>query len=135
MCSETLSVPSTNVDRNRKAGTRQGLAAGIGVLGAVLAFAALPATTVFAADSVLTQTNWVEQSIPTVVEFRMPKNVFVTEFHTNWFDQFITNFVTLYHTNHVNVQTTNWVNKYVTNNLAMSRVRTNSVDNYRTNWI
>ena len=101
----------------------------------MLAFAALPATDTLAADSVVVRTNWVEQSITNVVELRMPKNVFVTEFHTNWFDQFTTNFVTIYQTNHVNVQTTNWVNKYVTNNLAVSRVRTNSVDNYRTNWI
>src|ERR1051325_3575472 len=106
-----------------------------------------------AADSVVVQTNWVEQSITNVVELRMPKNLFVTEFHTNWFDQFTTNFVTLYQTNHttkyetnqvvvdliktnvVDARITNWVTKYVTNTVAVSRVRTNSVDFYHTNWI
>jgi hypothetical protein len=39
-----------------------------------------------AAERNITRTNWTERWITNFIEVRMPTNVFVDEFHTNWIE-------------------------------------------------
>ena len=98
------------------------------------------------------KTNWAERWITNTIEVRMPRNVFVNEFHTNWFTQFSTNLVHVYTTNTVvrnvtnripveavrtvtvNSYQTNWTTRTLVNRVPVAMVRTNVVDSYQTNW-
>jgi hypothetical protein len=80
-----------------------------------------------AAPLYLWKTNVIERWITNHVEVRMPTNVFVNEYRTNWFEQWATNVV--------NVYRTNWNTASVTNTLPVERVRTNFVTAYRTNLL
>lgn len=97
------------------------------------------------AETFVTRTNWVDKAITNVVEVRMPRNVFVNEFHTNWVEQVRTNVVVVYSTNrvtkeipHTNVvtvthYTTNYINKSQPRTVPVDLVFTNFVNVYRTN--
>ena len=120
----------------------------------VLALLAMPAATspAFGAEQVITRTNWAEHWITNEIEVRMPTNLFVDEFHTNWLRQFHTNVVDVYVTNwvtqtltnavpvqatrtvHATEYKTNWDTVTLTNKVAVDAVRTNFVDQWRTNW-
>ena len=88
----------------------------------------LPAAAAPAAETerTLTRTNLAQRWITNVIEMRMPKNVFVDEFHTNWFRQ--------YYTNVVDVYATNWLTQTLTNVVPIRASRTVSETEYRTNW-
>jgi len=72
------------------------------------------------------RTNWSERWITNVIEVRMPTNIFVDEFHTNWLRQFVTNLVDVY--------ATNWLKQEVTNTISVPATRTALVTEYKTNW-
>jgi hypothetical protein len=93
-----------------------------------LALLAVPAAAApsWETERAVTRTNLAERWITNVIELRMPRNVFVDEFHTNWFRQ--------YYTNLVDVYATNWHTVRLTNEVAVEAVRTNSVNQWRTNW-
>jgi len=96
----------------------------------------LPAT---GAETYVSRTNWVDRAITNVVEVRMPRNVFVNEFHTNWVEQVRTNAVVVYATNRVtkDVAQTNFVTvtHYTTNYINKSQPRTVPVDLVFTNFV
>ena len=85
----------------------------------------------------VTNTNWVERSITNVIEVRIPKNVFVSEYHTNWVSEFKTNVVSVYQTNQVLVELvrTNLVTAYRTNFETLNRTNWETVQVLKTNWI
>jgi hypothetical protein len=95
------------------------------------------------AETYVTRTNWVEKAITNVVEVRMPRNVFVNEFHTNWIEQIRTNVVVVYSTNNITKDvvrtsvvthyTTNYINKSEPRTVPVDLVFTNFVDVFRTN--
>jgi hypothetical protein len=95
------------------------------------------------AETYVTRTNWVENAITNVVEVRMPKNVFVNEYHTNWIDHVRTNVVTkelprqvvvdFVHTNVITHYSTNYFNKSEERTLYIDLMSTNFVNHYRTN--
>src|SRR5262249_6299621 len=95
------------------------------------------------AETYVTRTNWVENAITNVVEVRMPKNVFVNEYHTNWIDHVRTNVVTkelprqvvvdFVHTNVITHYSTNYFNKSEERTLYIDLLSTNFVNHYRTN--
>src|SRR5947209_4660062 len=60
-------------------------------------------------DATVTHTNWNERWITNVIEVRMPINRFVTEYHTNWIEQFRNRVI--------NVYATNWTTRTLTNKL------------------
>src|SRR5260221_199165 len=72
------------------------------------------------------RTNWTERWITNFIDVRMPTNIFVDEFHTNWLRQFVTNVVDVY--------ATNWINQEVTNRISVPATRTVRVTEYKTNW-
>jgi hypothetical protein len=74
----------------------------------------------------LFQTNQSPRLVTNLIEVRVPNNVIVTEYRTNWFERALTNVI--------NVVVTNWSNKTITNTVAVNLVRTNVVDRYQTNW-
>ena len=43
------------------------------------------------AEQSVSRTNWTERWITNLIEVRMPENVFVDKFHTNWLRQYYTN--------------------------------------------
>ena len=87
------------------------------------------------AETYVTRTNWVENAITNVVEVRMPKNVFVNEYHTNWIDHVRTNVVTkelprqvvvdFVHTNVITHYSTNYFNKSEERTLYIDLMSTN----------
>jgi hypothetical protein len=95
------------------------------------------------AETYVTRTNWVEKSITNVVEVRMPKNVFVNEYHTNWVEQVQTNVVVrelprkvtvdFVHTNVITHYSTNYINKSEERMVYLDLLSTNFVDHFRTN--
>jgi hypothetical protein len=95
------------------------------------------------AETYVTRTNWVEKAITNVVEVRMPKNVFVNEYHTNWVEQVQTNLVVrelprkvvvdFVHTNVSTHYTTNYINKSEERTVYIDVLSTNFVDHFRTN--
>ena len=93
-----------------------------------LALLAVPAAAAPAweTERALARTNLAERWITNVIEMRMPKNVFIDEFHTNWFRQYYTNVVAVY--------ATNWLTQTLTNVVPIRASRTVSETEYRTNW-
>jgi len=105
-----------------------------------------------AAEINITRTNFTERYITNVIDVHMPMNVFVTEYHTNYFERVLTNVVQRYATNLASrvltntvmvnaIQTnliktyhTNWSTLFLTNQLAVDSLHTNFVDRYQTNW-
>jgi hypothetical protein len=117
-----------------------------------------------AEEVTITRTNWTERWITNEIKVRIPTNVFVDEFHTNWVPNYLTNVVDVYKTNlvtesltnvvpverTVTVMHTNFVPNYVTNvvdvyatNLlkvnvtnviAVETTNTVQVTQYKTNW-
>jgi hypothetical protein len=95
------------------------------------------------AETYVTRTNWVEKAITNVVEVRMPKNIFVNEYHTNWVEQVQTNVVVrelprkvvvdFVHTNVSTHYTTNYINKSEERTVYIDVLSTNFVDHFRTN--
>jgi hypothetical protein len=95
------------------------------------------------AETYVTRTNWVDKAITNVVEVRMPKNVFVNEYHTNWVEQVHTNVVTrdvprkvvvdFVHTNVITHYSTNYINKSEERTVYFDVLSTNFVDHFRTN--
>src|SRR5262249_41672098 len=95
------------------------------------------------AETLVTLTNWVEKSITNVVEVRMPKNIFVNEYHTNWVEQVHTNVVVrelprkvtvdFVHTNVITHYSTNYINKSEERMVYLDLLSTNFVDHFRTN--
>jgi hypothetical protein len=89
-------------------------------------------------------TNWIENTVTNLVEVRMSRNRFVTEYRTNWVDHISTNIVAAYKTNRltrnltnhfvVDAWRTNLVDAYRTNEIAVNVTRTNVIDAYHTNW-
>jgi hypothetical protein len=79
------------------------------------------------AESYVSRTNWVERTITNFIEVRMPKNVFVNEYHTNWVEQVNVNVVEVYKTNHVT--------RNLTNTVVVDSVRTNLLTAYQTNFV
>ena len=63
------------------------------------------------AETYTTRTNWADRTITNVIEVRMPRNIFVNEFHTNWHDQVITTVV--------EVEKTNLITRTVTNTVVV----------------
>jgi hypothetical protein len=82
-------------------------------------------------------------AITNIVEVRMPKNVFVNEYHTNWVEQVHTNVVVrelphkvtvdFVHTNVITHYSTNYINKSEERMVYIDLVSTNFVDHFRTN--
>ena len=115
---------------------------------------AIPAAAAPAGETgrALARTNSAERWITNIIEMRMPKNVFVDEFHTNWFWRYYTNVVDVYATNWLtqtltnvvpvratrtvreNEYKTNWNTVKLTNEVVVDGVRTNFVNQWRTNW-
>jgi hypothetical protein len=95
------------------------------------------------AETYVTRTNWVEKAITNVVEVRMPRNIFVNEYHTNWVEQVQTNVVVrelprkvvvdFVHTNVITHYTTNYINKSEERTVYRDVLSTNFVDHFRTN--
>jgi hypothetical protein len=109
-----------------------------------------------------THTNWVENTVTNLIEVRMSRNRFVTEYRTNWAEHVSTNVFDVYRTNQlvrnvtnrfivdawhtnevvvnsvrtnkVNSYQTNWISRNVTNAIVLTRVQTNFIDSYHTNW-
>jgi hypothetical protein len=81
---------------------------------------------VLAAERNLTRTNLTERWITNLIEVRMPKNIFVDHFHTNWTSKYVTNVV--------EVLATNWISQKVTNTIPVEATRKVQVTEYRTNW-
>src|SRR4051794_2046949 len=97
-------------------------------------------------------TNWVENTVTNIIEMRMSRNRFVTEYRTNWLDHVSTNVFDVYKTNRltrnvtnrfiVDAWRTNFTQSYrtnskelvLTNELVVTFVKTNFVTAYRTNW-
>src|SRR5687767_1366040 len=67
----------------------------------------------------LFQTNQSPRLVTNVIEVRVPNNVIVTEYRTNWFERALTNVI--------NVVVTNWSHKTITNTVAVNLARTNVV--------
>jgi hypothetical protein len=80
-----------------------------------------------AVETFVVRTNWSERFITNQVEVRMPRNVFVSQFFTNYTDRF--------HTNTVVTYLTNQFTRTLTNSLTVNQFRTNFVDHFRTNWM
>jgi hypothetical protein len=80
-----------------------------------------------AGEKFVVRTNWSDKTITNQVEVRMPRNVFVNQYFTNYTDSFRTNTVVTY--------VTNVFTKTLTNTVALTLVRTNVVDNFHTNYI
>jgi hypothetical protein len=84
----------------------------------------------------LIQTNHSTRVVTNLIEVRVPNNVFVTEYRTNWLQRTLTNVVARYQTNWttvtnletVMVTKTNWIKQSVTNvvevNVAASKEET-----------
>ena len=107
---------------------------------------------VSAAEVNVTRTNWTERWITNVIDVRMPMNVYVDEYHTNWVEHVRTNVVNRYatnistrivtntvvvngvQTNFVKAYRTNWNTLTLTNQVAVDLLQTNVVDRYQTNW-
>jgi hypothetical protein len=95
------------------------------------------------AETYVTRTNWVDKAITNIVEVRMPRNVFVNEYHTNWVEQVHTNVVTrdvprkvvvdFLHTNIITHYSTNYINKSEERMVYIDLLSTNFVDHFRTN--
>jgi hypothetical protein len=95
------------------------------------------------AETYVTRTNWVDKAITNIVEVRMPKNVFVNEYHTNWVEEVHTNVVVrelprkvivdFVHTNVITHYSTNYINKSEERNVYIDLLSTNYVDVFRTN--
>jgi len=101
----------------------------VGVWMRLLAFilaVAGPFSSLQAAEVPLARTNWTERWITNLIEVRMPENVFVDKFHTNWQRQYYTNVVELYQTN--------WLTENVTNTIPVEATRRVRVAEYKTNW-
>src|SRR6266446_150873 len=95
------------------------------LLAFILAMAG-PFSSLQAAEVPLARTNWTERWITNLIEVRMPENVFVDKFHTNFLRQYFTNVVELYRTN--------WLAETVTNTIPVQATRTVRVTQYKTNW-
>jgi len=97
-----------------------------------------------ASEVYVMRTNLTQRSITNEIEIRMPMNVFVNEYHTNWIEQRRTNQVDVFTTNQVVVEAvrtnfvkgyqTNWANLTRTNNIRVDAFHTNFVAAYETNW-
>jgi hypothetical protein len=105
-----------------------------------------------AAEVDVVRTNWTDRWITNVIDVRMPMNVFVNEFHTNWVEQVRTNIVNRYatnvatrtltntvvvngvQTNFVKAYRTNWNTLTLTNQVAVDLLQTNVIERYQTNW-
>jgi hypothetical protein len=95
------------------------------------------------AETYVTRTNWVDKAITNIVEVRMPRNVFMNEYHTNWVEQVRTNVVVrelprkvvvdFVHTNVITHYSTNYINKSEERNVYIDLLSTNFVDVFRTN--
>ena len=93
------------------------------------------------------KTNRVDRWVTNVVQVQMPRNRFVTEYHTNWVQVFHTNLlevfstnlmpVARYRTNYIliDVVHTNWVQAYRTNLTTLHLTNWNTVLVFRTNWV
>jgi hypothetical protein len=99
-----------------------------------------------------THTNWIENTVTNLVEVRMSRNRFVTEYRTNWVDHISTNVFADYKTNRlirnltnhfvvdawrtnvVDAHRTNWHRLNLTNEIAVNVTLTNVIDAYHTNW-
>ncbi len=79
-----------------------------------------------ASERNVTRTNLTERWITNFIEVRMPKNIFVDEYHTNLVPQFVTNVVDVF--------ATNWIKHNVTNIIAVKATRNLNVTEYKTNW-
>jgi hypothetical protein len=75
----------------------------------------------------VTHTNWVDRPITNVIEVRIPKNIFISEYHTNWVSEFKTNIIS--------VCETNLVTAYRTNFEILNRTNWETVQVFKTNWI
>jgi len=73
----------------------------------------------------VTKTNWVVRVITNVTEIRLPSNVFVTEYRTNWTEHAATNVV--------EVLKAVWLTKTLTNIVPVEIVQTNQAVAYQTN--
>jgi hypothetical protein len=105
-----------------------------------------------AAERDRARTNWVENTVTNLIEIRMERNRFVTEYRTNWTERLTTNVFDIYktnqltrnltnrfvvdawNTNFVDVFHTNLQHRFLTNDIAIEKIRTNAVDAYHTNW-
>jgi hypothetical protein len=95
------------------------------------------------AETYVTRTNWVDTAITNIVEVRMPRNIFVNEYHTNWVERVHTNLVArelprkvtvdFVHTNVITHYSTNYINKSEERTVYIDLVSTNFVDHFRTN--
>ncbi|MBM3881817.1 MAG: hypothetical protein FJ387_19180 [Verrucomicrobia bacterium] len=82
-------------------------------------------------------TNWTPRFVTNLIEVRMPQNLYVDEYRTNWFTQRVTNinWFTLYATNVFEVFQTNRIVRTQTNEVVFERITTNQVLVYHTNFI
>ena len=105
----------------------------------ILAFAFAASHRSLAEEVTVTRTNWTERWITNEIEVRMPTNVFVDEFHTNWVPNYLTNVVAVYNTNFVTENLTNVISvdetRTVMHTNFVPNYVTNFVDVYTTNWL
>jgi len=109
----------------------------------LLALATSAHTFATAGEKFVVRTNWSEKTITNQVEVRMPRNIFVSQYFTNYTDSFHTNTVVTYVTNiftktltntvALNLVRTNYIAKTITNEIPVELVQTNFVALYRTN--
>ncbi len=92
---------------------------------------------VSAVQTTITRTNFTERWITNLIEVRMPTNLFVNEYHTNWVEQRRTNVIDAFATNRVmvNAVRTNVVQSYLTNWKTLSLTNWQTVLIMKTNWI
>ena len=81
---------------------------------------------VCASDVTLTRTNFIDRFITNVVEVRMPRNIFVNSYETNY--------VEAYRTNRVNAFQTNYLTRFETNRTTVNKFWTNLVQVLQTNY-
>src|SRR5262245_13716389 len=86
--------------------------------GALLLLASTPRLS--AAEVNVARTNWTELWITNVIDVRMPTNVFVTEYQTNFVSVFKTNYVSVTNPVAVNAWHTNFVTRYQTNSKVLN---------------
>jgi hypothetical protein len=101
--------------------------------GAILVLAA--SSNVPAAEINVARTNWTERWITNLIDVRIPTNVFVNEYHTNFVAVVKTNTMEVkeVRTNLVTTYVTNWYHVSMTNPVAVNAWQTNFVTRYQTN--
>jgi hypothetical protein len=72
------------------------------------------------------RTNWAARVITNTIEVRMPTNIFVNDYRTNW--------VEAWRTNIVNAYRTNWTIRTLTNTIVIEKTQTNLAELFQTNF-